>query len=255
MKISILGSAGWMPSDNRQTTSIMVRNESTLLLFDAGTGVANLQAYEDILERYDELHVFLSHYHLDHTMGICFLPRWFRDRKITFHVPARTLGGMNGEEVLGLLHNTESFPISLSKLAAEVKVKLYEGNTAFMAGDLRLETKAQTHSNPSFAVKINDLVCFATDTIVDKSTFSWANDVRVLFHECWSDEKDGSGHSSYQEILAAREWLKQSANEGGTVPKIYLIHQNPMISWSEYCEFVAESPDVVLARDMMDVTV
>ena len=68
MTIHILGAAGWIPGVN-ETSCIMVENKETLFIMDAGTGLSNLRRYRAVLEKYDTVHLLLSHYHLDHMIG------------------------------------------------------------------------------------------------------------------------------------------------------------------------------------------
>lgn len=61
MTIYILGSAGWIPGTS-ETSCIMVENRGELFLLDAGTGMSNLRKYREVLDRYDTVHLLLSHY-------------------------------------------------------------------------------------------------------------------------------------------------------------------------------------------------
>jgi len=65
------------PQDDRATTSLALRFPETLFVFDAGTGLARLGTgpYVRLLPPGDRpIHIFLSHLHLDHTVGLTFLP-------------------------------------------------------------------------------------------------------------------------------------------------------------------------------------
>jgi cAMP phosphodiesterase len=66
MKLRILGSAGGAGGREQGTTSLMVDND---ILLDAGTGVCKLT-----LDQLSTIHhVFLSHSHIDHVVGLAFL--------------------------------------------------------------------------------------------------------------------------------------------------------------------------------------
>ena len=207
MIINILGCAGWMPSEGRETASLMIRDKKTMLLLDAGTGISNLKNFMNILPEYDIIHIILSHFHLDHTIGISYLCKWFKDKKIVFYIPQKTNSGRKAELVLYDLINRESFVHRLDDIASSVEIIEYSECIPFKVGDLLLKTKSQIHSSPCFAVKINDLVCYATDTIADQSTFKWACNVQLMFHECWSEKKDNSGHSSFEEIFELSSYM------------------------------------------------
>ncbi|HEY5311264.1 MAG TPA: ribonuclease Z, partial [Pirellulales bacterium] len=60
MKLIVLGSTGYHPNDLRQTACVMLPEIGVVL--DAGTGMYRVGP----LLCTDELHIFLSHAHLDH---------------------------------------------------------------------------------------------------------------------------------------------------------------------------------------------
>ncbi len=74
MELTVLGSAGWIPVGKRETACYAVRAGKSLLLLDAGTGVGKLLGEsEALLHNIDEVHIILSHFHLDHVIGLTYL--------------------------------------------------------------------------------------------------------------------------------------------------------------------------------------
>jgi ribonuclease BN (tRNA processing enzyme) len=73
MEITFLGTAGWMPNDQRETASIAVRVGSSLILLDAGTGIRRLVTDPALHGGVESIHVMLSHFHLDHVVGLSYL--------------------------------------------------------------------------------------------------------------------------------------------------------------------------------------
>lgn len=67
MKIIFLGTAGWMPSDERQTSCVMIPEYG--VVFDAGTGFYRVREHL----KTPSLHIFLSHLHDDHICGLLYL--------------------------------------------------------------------------------------------------------------------------------------------------------------------------------------
>ncbi|MGI6137127.1 MAG: MBL fold metallo-hydrolase [Christensenellales bacterium] len=247
MKINILGSAGWMPSYCRETACIMVRKNNTLLLLDAGTGVSNLKHFEKDLEKHDTIHIILSHYHLDHTIGLSYLSKWCKNKSIVLYLPKETKSGQSPREILEQLFNSDSFAHSLYGISKDISFFEYEEKTRFDIGDFIVETKLQTHTSPSFAIKVDDLICYASDTIIEPTTFKWASDVKIVFHECWSKEKNSSGHSSFEEILEESKKLKNG--------KVVLIHQNPDITLEQYEGFCEGLSKIIVAKDLMEINI
>ncbi|MGD2114802.1 MAG: MBL fold metallo-hydrolase, partial [Acidobacteriota bacterium] len=76
MRLIPLGTNGYIPTHGRQTMCFLVRFEDRALLLDAGTGVARLlePRVRELLEGVEQLDVILSHFHLDHVIGLSYLP-------------------------------------------------------------------------------------------------------------------------------------------------------------------------------------
>jgi ribonuclease BN (tRNA processing enzyme) len=70
----LLGTAGWMPTDSRDTACVYLRQGDRVLLFDAGTGARHLLNSPDLIRGVTRIDVCLSHFHLDHLIGLSYLP-------------------------------------------------------------------------------------------------------------------------------------------------------------------------------------
>ncbi|MBR2682767.1 MAG: MBL fold metallo-hydrolase, partial [Atopobiaceae bacterium] len=68
----VLGSAGWMPKAGQETSCFLLETQEQLVMLDAGTGVANLELVPEVLRRHDRVSVLLSHYHVDHLVGLMY---------------------------------------------------------------------------------------------------------------------------------------------------------------------------------------
>ena len=72
--ISPLGTRGWMPIENRHTTSFFIKYKNTNILLDCGTGITRfLQPEIKSLLNGNPLHIIFYHYHLDHIIGLTYL--------------------------------------------------------------------------------------------------------------------------------------------------------------------------------------
>ncbi|MEM1946245.1 MAG: ribonuclease Z [Candidatus Caldarchaeum sp.] len=69
MKICFLGTGGGMPSKKRGMPSIAVRLKSSLILFDCGEGTQR-QLIHAGLGMKPNLHIFITHLHGDHVLGL-----------------------------------------------------------------------------------------------------------------------------------------------------------------------------------------
>lgn len=90
MKLRILGCAGGIGGQERLTTSLLVDDD---ILLDAGTGLTSL-SIADLL-RID--HVFISHAHLDHVVGLAFLldaVQGRRERPVIVHATDKVISAL-----------------------------------------------------------------------------------------------------------------------------------------------------------------
>src|SRR5690606_24219596 len=97
---------GWMPGDGRETTCLACRSGSSLLIFDAGTGLRRLlePAHAALLEGAEQVHLFLTHFHLDHTCGLAYLSGVLPGREVVVHAAGPAITGVEPERaVAGLL--------------------------------------------------------------------------------------------------------------------------------------------------------
>jgi cAMP phosphodiesterase len=90
MKLRILGCAGGIGGRERFTTSLLVDHD---ILLDAGTGLTNLSITE--LVRID--HVFVTHCHLDHVVGLALLVDAVQGRRagaVTVHATEQVIASL-----------------------------------------------------------------------------------------------------------------------------------------------------------------
>src|SRR3990172_458113 len=106
MKITFLGTNGWYDTSTGNTICILVETEGHNIVLDAGNGFYKLDRYIS----YDRpTWLFLSHFHLDHIIGLHILNKFkFKD---TFHI----CGQPGTKEVLGSFVNLP-FSMPLGRL-------------------------------------------------------------------------------------------------------------------------------------------
>ncbi len=73
MKMTILGSGGWIPTSARQTSCYLITSGTEALVLDAGTGLGALHINPALLDGVETVMVVLSHFHLDHVTGLGFV--------------------------------------------------------------------------------------------------------------------------------------------------------------------------------------
>lgn len=165
MRLHVIGCGGYIPVRN-ETSCFLVEQRGELIMLDAGTGATNLSKCQDILQRYDKLSVILSHFHLDHIIGLIYLVPFLRGRELHIYGPGKLAYGQATEEILNDLMRHPYFVRIPRELCGSVHIHDY-GCGGFLIGDVPIGVAPQTHSDPSFRITIDDRLVYATDTGFD----------------------------------------------------------------------------------------
>lgn len=217
-RLWVLGSSGWMPSKGRETTCVLVEIGKTLIMLDAGTGVANLAQHTDVLARHERLNIILTHYHLDHTVGLMYLKRFCSDMEVDVFGPGAPHYPKSCRDYAQDLLQQAFYSSGPHGFARDVTFQDY-GDNDFLVGGVCVHPTLQKHSAPSFRLRLNDLVVLATDTTFDASAWKEERTVKLLLHECWQREATDPRHSS-AEALA-------SGLPRNRFDHVLWLHQNP----------------------------
>lgn len=250
MRLYILGCGGWIPAQN-ETSCFLVESKDSLIMLDAGTGVSNIKKYKDVLNKYDTLHIVLSHYHLDHIIGLSYLLPYVEDKKVIIYGPGRPVYSRSTEEILNDFFQPDYFSRTLNKLAHNVTCRDYCQESKFFIGEIAISISPQKHSSPSFSIQLDDELLYMTDTEFDANRFKNFPAVNLLLHECWQLSSGGitAKHSSLESII--KKLTLNSFN------KVLLIHQNPMWSRGEIDEILyrIDGTNISLANDLETITI
>jgi len=161
--------------------------------------------------------------------------------------PGRPVYPKTTQEYAGNLLQSALYSSGPSGFAREVRYHDYGGQD-FLLGDMQVEVKAQSHSAPSFQLRLGDLVTYATDTSFDAAAWEACSPSKVLLHECWQLGAGDLRHTSV-EALAAGLPLERFG-------RTLLVHHNP--SWSDderaEVERTAARHGIMLARDGMTIS-
>ena len=179
MKLQLLGTGGYHPSERRQTACFMLPEVGVML--DAGT--AMFRAREHIAT--DALDIFLSHAHLDHVVGLSFLLDVLWEKpvsRVTIHGSPATLSA-----VCGHLFAPALFPVAPSWEFRELADEI-----ALPGGGI-LTHFPLPHPGGSTGYRLDwreTSMAYVTDTTAT-STADYARlieGVNLLVHECYFDD-------------------------------------------------------------------
>jgi ribonuclease BN (tRNA processing enzyme) len=152
--------------------------------------------------------VVLSHFHLDHVMGLVAPPvSWARDLDA-----ARLLAGLSADDVFErlvdpVLHRTDVVGRPRARGRPEVGP--------------RIEILFSLSTGKTIAVKVDGRLVYCTDTAYDAENIGFARGASILLHESFwpGDTTDDPSHT------AAGEAGRLAAKSG--VEQLVLVHINP----------------------------
>lgn len=216
MKILLLGSGGYRPNDRRHTACVMLPEVG--LVLDAGSAFYRVSDHVHS----NELHVLLSHAHLDHVMGLTYL----------FDLMARHPGltvYVHGEpDKLATVERHLWHPGLFPVRPPCVLVPFSDPSLTQLPGEPRVFPLRHLGGSVGFRFQFPaGSFAYVTDTMAetDASYVEQIRGVDLLIHECYFRDDQSSlarltGHSCASSVAAvARE---------AQVGRLVLVHFNPL---------------------------
>jgi phosphoribosyl 1,2-cyclic phosphodiesterase len=213
------------------TTCVEVELASgALLLFDGGSGLAEYS--RDLSRRPQpirEFHVFFTHFHWDHLMGLPFFTQLYSPAyKVTFHSPVKDY-----ERVVRDQMKHPYFPVPMDVMKADIEFRVLEEKPMEIGG-AQITWKVMKHPGGCFSYKISEgqkSMIFATDSEITEDDFMKISENRSYFRG--SDllildsqytlgeaiEKYDWGHTSYSMAVELASELD--------VANLVLFHHEP----------------------------
>lgn len=246
MKIVFLGTAGYHPNEKRQTTSILIPELGFAL--DAGTGFFRARDYLET----DHLHIFLSHAHLDHSVGLTYLLdvlyQKFPPEKVTLIGLKKYL-----EAVKEHLFNEQLFSVP-----PKFKTRPLDGEkqNASING-VKVSWRENDHPGTSVSYRFvfpdSKILAYCTDLTAGAELGEFVKNADLLIHECYfpdayKEQAKKTGHSWTSAVheLALKNGVK----------KIAFMHFNPLDESGDPARLrEAEIPfaNSIVTRDRMEV--
>ena len=217
----LLGSGGWIPTRKRQTCCALVRRGTDVLILDAGTGLQRLVERPDLLEGAENVHIVLTHFHLDHVVGLSYLPALALPRPAVIWGPGALLTDATTRSLLERLLDPPLFAVPLSSLVGDV-CELALGELALDSFVVRTRVQ-ERHTHPTLALRVEDALTYCTDTAPDPGNVAFAAGSHALLHEAWHAQatSDDAFHSAGGDA-------GRLARDAG-VEHLVLIHVNPLL--------------------------
>jgi ribonuclease Z len=223
VKLHFLGTTGYHPNNQRQTACLMLPELGVVL--DAGTGIFRVR---DLIQT-STLDIFLTHAHLDHSIGLTYLYDVLYQRnveRVTVHVAEDKI-----ETICQQLFAFNLFPVKpnfeFSPLCADQEMEIRGGKKP-----IRLTTIPVDHPGGCLAFRLDGFptgsLAYVTDTTASTTApyVKAIEGVQILVHECyfpdgWEDRAALTGHSCLTPVVK----VAQAAKAGCC----YLVHASPLL--------------------------
>lgn len=265
MRVTFWGVRGTFPAAGAafaryggDTMCVEVKCAGTRIILDAGSGLKGLGAKLAAETGPIETHLVLSHFHLDHIMGLPhFAPLWRSDAKVSVHAPAES-AGKGAEAALFTVLRPPLFPLEPNDLPAAINVREFTAGDAFWPAPMvRVTTFALSHQGASAGIVIEAdgrKLAYVTDHehgefAVDRRLASVVEGADLLIYDATFTDAEwlhrrGWGHSTWEQGLR----FKQEAS----VALLALAHHEPDRDDSALDELSeaasAQCPNVFFAR-------
>lgn len=230
MELIPLGAGGFFPA-GRHTMSFLLRQGDQIALLDAGTGLARLvePRIAALLRPTERLDIVLSHYHLDHVIGLSYLPGL--SPAPGSHLPVRLLAPspplVDGEPETALDHllSPPLFPVSWREFPGGIELAPY-GVAGFELFGRRVRVRRQRHAGGSVAMRFDDALVYATDTEPDDETIAFARGADTLIHEVWMTDEEAPLNPAAMRGHSAVSAVARIASQAG-VRRLIPVHHHP----------------------------
>ena len=219
MKAWILGSGGFVPTDRRETTCILIRRGSAALVLDAGTGLRRMVTDHTLLDGATSLHILLTHFHHDHVAGLAYTPAL--PLQPTIWAPGQWLYERDSEAILAPLRRAPLSPFAPGELGEVRELTDTPPEIAGMEIHVRRQEK---HWHPTAGIRVGDEIALVTDTAADEGSVELARGVAHLLHEAWSTSAE-AGPVASQSTAADAGRIAASAG----ARQLTLVHLNPQL--------------------------
>jgi ribonuclease BN (tRNA processing enzyme) len=209
MKLFFLGTSGWFDTRLGNTLSVLLDTAKAYIVFDAGGGFYKLDRY---IKEKKPVIVLLSHFHLDHIIGLHALAKFNFPQGMVFYGPPG---------IKKMFRQIINFPYSMpvKQLKTKLKIREVPGNLSLPEG---IQYKKLRHTGNCYGYRVEaegKVVTFCTDTGPCRNLELLAKGADVFIAE--SSLPSGKTDRSWPHLNPQQAAL--TAKNAG-VKKLFLVH-------------------------------
>lgn len=227
------------------TACFEIRLNNELILLDAGTGIRSITS-KTIGDEITKIHLFLSHTHWDHIIGLPFFEPLF-DPKYEIVIYGPVNFGRNIKELITDMLAYEFFPVRLDEVKAKISFENIRDKTPIKFKDIKIDFHYTFHPGITLCFKVileNKVIGYVTDNEMLMGYHEHPNKIKIdhpllephlslieffkgcdiLIHEAQYTpeeyfQKVGWGHSSVPNATILAKYTK--------TPKWIITHHDP----------------------------
>jgi len=234
------------------TSCVAVRlRDGSLLVLDGGTGIRDLGV--TLAGVREEIHILLTHLHLDHIMGLLFFaPLFDPESRVTIWGPPDPTAGIRRR--LGRYLSAPLCPVEVRELPARVRFRAVPGGP-FRLGSAQIEAALVNHRGPTLGYRVTDgdaVLAYLPDhepalgqdlerdPVESVSGLALARNASLLIHDAQYTAEEyvrtrGWGHSTLHDALA---FARRAEAE-----QVALFHHDPAHDDNQLDAMAAEAAD------------
>ncbi|MFA4828243.1 MAG: ribonuclease Z [Thermodesulfovibrionales bacterium] len=175
MKITFLGTNGWYDTSTGNTICILVETERYDIILDAGNGLYKADKY---ISNKKPIYLFLSHFHLDHIIGLHILG------KFNFNSGLYICGQAGTKEILNKII---ALPFSMPLDRLGYKIEIYDLPEKKQKIPFTFEFLPLLHSSLTLGYRFeldNKIISYCPDTGYCENAVTLAKNADLLITEC-----------------------------------------------------------------------
>ena len=217
MEVRLLGSGGFTPSDRRETAcALSAEGRRRARDRRRQRRTPARQPARAASRQSTGSSVVLTHFHLDHTLGLFYLVA--AGVPIEVWAAGEALEETPTETLLPRLLGSPFAPPGFLRSFSFRELPVGEAQVGAFSVRARIQ---HLHSNPTLALRFDDAIAWCTDTAYDEGNVAFVRGAHTLFHEAFrpgegTDDPTHTGASQAGRLAAA-----------AGVERLVLIHVDP----------------------------